>query len=91
MISRTQKQAARAYRRLLAQRTDGWDEAEAVDAHWDGGEFSGPAWADNWLTAECVAISETAAQFGLTDDQLCDAIEWMDSQEAQRFYDSVIG
>ena len=45
------KKAARAYRRLLERRTQGWYDYQTMDAGFDAGEWSGPAWADNWQRA----------------------------------------
>lgn len=51
-LTTNEVQACRAFSRLLAVHTEGWLEAEGCDSHYDGGEWSGPAWADNWQEAE---------------------------------------
>ena len=45
-------QACRAFARLHCDYTEGWDELEAADAQFDGGEWSGSAWGDNWQRAD---------------------------------------
>ena len=57
--------ACRAVARLVAVKTEGWAEAEYADAHWDAGEWSGPAWADNWQRADEEATKTVAERFGL--------------------------
>ncbi len=50
-LTKRELRACRAFNRLLSDRTEGWAEAEACDRHYDGGEWSGPAWGDNWQEA----------------------------------------
>lgn len=51
-LSQHELKACRAHARLMAVKTRGWDEAEAADAHWDAGEWSSPAWAQQWQDVE---------------------------------------
>lgn len=51
-MNRHETQACRAFARLHDVHTEGWAEAEHADSHWDGGEWSGPAWGDNWQRAD---------------------------------------
>jgi hypothetical protein len=59
--------------RALARVLEPYDQAEAYDRHWDGGEWSGPAHARLRLEA----IGRVAQRFGMTADQL-----WGDLYEA---------
>jgi len=59
------KYIVRAYNRILAQRTEGWEEAEACDSQYDAGEWSGPAWGDNWQRVESEVAEYVAERFGV--------------------------
>lgn len=66
--------AVRSYFRLFAIRTEGWDEAEGCDRHYDAGEWSGPAWAENWEEMERRTVRYTAERFGVN---ACDLYDWI--------------
>lgn len=69
-ITRLQYQAVRACEKLLAISTATWGEGEACDAHFDGGEWSGPAWAENWDTEIGRVANLVASRFGLDGERL---------------------
>jgi hypothetical protein len=85
-LSREQLQACRAYERLLAARTEGWDEMEACDRHWDGGEWSGPAWGDNWQRAEEYCERVIAERFELGTGESVMQMMWCYWNE-QEYYE----
>lgn len=66
--------AARAFDRVLFNSTKRWDEAEACDAHWDGGEWSGPGWAQMWAEELERVTKLVAERFYIQPDELEDAI-----------------
>lgn len=80
MMTHLEMQAVRAFDRIIAQTTAGWDEMESADAHWDAGEWSGPAWAKNWTDEIDRVVKLVAFRFGLWEKDLNAAIE-------QRCYD----
>ena len=86
----TMKKAIRAYERLLEQRTRGWDEMEAADRHWDGGEFSGPAWARNYEQMQLDTAYDVAKRFGLRGDDLLDAWYVKISEESFLYQKSIV-
>jgi len=59
------KQLVKAFNRVLAQRTEGWEEAEACDAQFDAGEWSGPAWGDVWQQVDQEVTEYVAARFNV--------------------------
>lgn len=65
MLTKHEKDAGRAYQRVLAQRTEGWDQFESMDAGFDGGEFSGPAWSGKWEEAADQSLQVVAERFDL--------------------------
>lgn len=69
-ITRLQYQAVRACEKLLAISTATWGQGEACDAHFDGGEWSGPAWANNWDTEIGRVANLVASRFGLDGERL---------------------
>lgn len=73
--------ACRAANKLLGITTEGWDEAEGCDRHYDGGEWSGPAWADNWQNEERRVTEVVAARFELDANYL--AVCLMDYDNSQ--------
>ena len=75
MISQREMRAVRAYDRVFANSTEGWNEAEAADASYDGGEWSGPSWAKNWLNEDRRVISLVAERFEIYDHDLQSAIQ----------------
>lgn len=63
-------QNARIVQKLLAKRTAGWALAEHLDAGFDGGEWSGPAWGEQWEVAQDKAISDVAKRVGMSFEEL---------------------
>ncbi len=62
--------AIRAFDRVISNSTEGWNEVEAADAHWDAGEWSGPAWARAW-EAEVIRVTDMVAdRFQICPDDL---------------------
>lgn len=53
----------RAYNRLLSQLTEDWDEQQACDRHFDGGEWSDAAWAANFEEAQEKAARAVGERF----------------------------
>ena len=80
-LSNYELSACRAFDRIYASKTEGWEEAEYADAHWDGGEWSGPAWADNWqrVEEECYAI--VGERFGMSAEYVCRISDMKDEHE----------
>lgn len=70
MVSNHEKNAVKAYHRLLEIRTAGWDEAEHLDAKFDGGEYSGKGWSNEWSLVDEQTHSDVARQFGITVERL---------------------
>ena len=79
-------QACRAVARLVTVKTEGWAEAEHADAHWDAGEWSSSAWADNWQRADEEATKTVAERFGLEDHQLRHCIQEYDCELQYRWW-----
>lgn len=67
MMTKHEMTAVRTVLRVLAIRTDGWDDAQRADAGFDGGEWSGPAWGRAYETAEREAIEYVAQRFDVTE------------------------
>ncbi len=64
------KQAGKAFNRLMGNWYADTEEAEACDACFDAGEWSGPAWGRTHEAKED-AMSELVAQrFGITTDEV---------------------
>lgn len=84
-LPRQQRTAARAYFRLLHQRTRGWDEMEGVDRHFDGGEWSGPAWADNWQREQRRTAEFVADRFDLPVEAVERAAFIMENVQSDNF------
>ncbi len=80
------KVAVNAYHRVLAQRTEGWEEGEACDAGFDAGEWSGAIWGDHWEQAEKEALAIVASAFGITSDELYDSIQRLDYMYEEKLY-----
>ena len=78
--------ACRAVARLLTIHTEGWAEAEHADGHWDAGEWSGPAWADNWQQADEHCVKVVAERFGLEDAYLQNCVHEYDCELQYRWW-----
>ena len=66
-------QAVRAFNKLLSITTEGWDEMEGCDRHYDGGEWSGPAWAKNWENEYDRVGKLVSGRFGIPEETLANA------------------
>jgi len=79
-MCRSDIQAVRAFNRLFAQRTEGWDEHWEMDRGFDGGEYSDAAWGRNYEQArdECLAI--VAARFDIDEHRL-----WYVSEDVNHY------
>jgi len=86
-MTKRQYAAVRAFERFIGISTDGWAEAEGADAHWDGGEWSGPAWTDNWENEHHRVAGIVAARFGMTVEDLLIYIECKENDEENRWYE----
>ena len=82
--------AIRSIQKLLSITTEGWSEMEAADAHFDGGEWSGPAWGDNWQEEEERVIKVVAHHFGLSPSALGESFHNWQYNESDCYVDSVI-
>ena len=88
--TRHMKRAIRAALRLLSITTEGWAEGEACDRHFDGGEWSGPAWSENWAVEEERVIELVALRFGYMPRAVSDAIAWWRTFELDYWMDAVV-
>ena len=80
-------QACRAFHKLLAVRTEGWAEAEAADAKFDGGEWSGPAWGDHWQQAEEYCEEVIARRFGFPSaEYVMQMVNVYENEEQGRYF-----
>lgn len=84
------RHAVRAAFRLLSITTEGWHEYEAVDRHWDGGEWSGPAWADNYEREHDRVTRLVAERFSLSPDDLDTAMFIWENEESHRYMRAMI-
>lgn len=82
--------AVRSFHRLYAIRTEGWDEAEGCDRHFDGGEWSGPAWAKNWEDEYKRTAQHIAERFGFDVVDLCDWIENTQYYESNKWQEAMM-
>lgn len=57
--------AVRAFRRVWGPKSEALGEAEAADAGFDAGEFSGPAHANIQLDEYNAALERVARRFGI--------------------------
>lgn len=86
-LSRHELRAVRAYERLLAIRTEGWNELEAADAKFDGGEWSGAAWGDQWQEMDERCLAEVAERFELPGAEYLMHCSWKyEGEQEQREY-----
>lgn len=69
-ITRLEYQAVRACEKLLGIATAGWDEMHGCDRHFDGGEWSDEAWANNFDTEIARVANLVAGRFGLDAEKL---------------------
>lgn len=83
-LTRKDKRAARAFRRVFAERTRDYDEAEMLDAQFDGGEWSGPIWARNWETAADASAEYVAVRFRTDVNRLLEAVFVLTHYEVDR-------
>jgi hypothetical protein len=67
-LTKNDLHAVRAFHRLLSVHTEGWDEAEGCDRHYDGGEWSAPAWGRNWQEADEHCYRIIADRFDLSPE-----------------------
>jgi ferritin-like protein len=86
-LSQNEKAAVRAFTRLLDVRTEGWDEAESADRSYDAGEWSGPAWADNWQRVEHECHREIALRFDLfSPEHVSNLVDEMENEYQHRHW-----
>lgn len=71
----TTLQAVRAFARVWAPLGAALDEAARADRGFDGGEWSGPAHADAWMSSYEAALHRVAARYGLTALALGNAVQ----------------
>ncbi len=69
------KQAGKAFNRLMSDWQKLADEQESVDAHFDGGEWSGPAWGRMYDAREKSALNLVARRFNITTDDVWHAAQ----------------
>lgn len=86
-LTTREKAACRAVDNLLNRTTAGWAEMEHADRHYDGGEWSGPAWGNNWQAEEKRVIALVARHFGFTSPRLVDAYYYWEHLEEEYFWD----
>jgi hypothetical protein len=79
------RRAVRAAFRLLSITTEGWDEYEAADRHWDGGEWSGSAWADNHEREHDRVTRLVAERFNVTATDLDEAMFIWEMEETRHW------
>lgn len=83
--------AVRAFRRYQRSQRgviETMNLAEGYDAHFDGGEFSAPAWGRIWEEYYTDRARPIAARFGLTTEQLMNAVELADNVEGDCWMDA---
>lgn len=80
--------AVRSFFRLYAIRTKGWDEMEGCDRHYDGGEWSGPAWAKNWEDEYVRTAEHIAERFKIDLAELYNWIEKWQHSESHYYQDA---
>ena len=90
MITHVEMQAIRAFDKLYLVSTEGWAEMEGCDAHWDGGEWSGPAWAENWENEHDRVMSIVAERFGISAVDLALAYEQHHHAELRFFQEYIL-
>lgn len=78
--------ACRALARLLAIHTEGWHEIEACDRHFDGGEWSGSAWADNWQSADEHCCQIIADRFGFPSAEYVQNLSYIYDNEGEHHF-----
>lgn len=66
--------AVRAFNRIIAPKFNSLEEAEQYDAHWDGGEWSGPAWANIYEDVWKDTLKLVAERFDITVAELDDSV-----------------
>lgn len=84
------KMAIRACVRLLDLNSEGWEEAEAADAQWDGGEWSGPAHANMHQEEEERVVKLVACRFDISAFQLGEALMGWQYTENDCYLESVL-
>jgi hypothetical protein len=82
--------AVRSFFRLYAIRTKGWDEMEGCDSHYDGGEWSGPAWAKNWEDEYVRTAEHIAERFNFDLTELYNWIEKWQYSESHYYQDAMM-
>lgn len=82
--------AVRSFHRLYAIRTEGWHEGEMCDRHFDGGEWSGPAWAKNYEEEHMRTVKHIAERFGVDEEKLHEWIENMQYYESNKWQDAMM-
>lgn len=78
--------ACRALSRLLAIKYRPLEQAEAADAGFDGGEWSGPAYSRVYQEIELQTIDEVAQRFSMDMEDLAedwDNYQWMEEGHYQ--------
>ena len=81
--------AARTAGRLYAQATERWDECEACDAHYDGGEWSRPGW-DKARDSEYQRILKlTSRRFGFPADLIANRQTQMEWDFQAHFFNAI--
>jgi hypothetical protein len=88
-LTKRDKRGARAFRRVFADRTAAWDEAENADAGFDGGEWSGLAWARTWERQAEDTAEFIAGKFALDVNRLLEAVFILENIEGERYWDHV--
>jgi hypothetical protein len=73
------KCAARAYRKLLAMRTEGWEMGWWGDSLFDGGEWSGAGWADAYENIARKTLKDVARKFDVVKADLRMALADMEN------------
>lgn len=84
------KMAIRSCIRVLRISTKGWAAAEEADSSYDAGEWSGPAWADNWQQEEDRVVKMVARLFDISHSQLGIAWQTWDHNEGDCEMDALI-
>jgi hypothetical protein len=84
-MTKTQQQAVRAFNRVFTPIMRDMSMAEACDAHFDGGEWSGPAWAEMYDDERNRVLTLVAWRFGLTAPDLNNAIYEADAESIDRY------
>jgi hypothetical protein len=78
--------AVRAYNKVWGPLARSMSEAEECDAHFDGGEWSGPAWGRIWEEQEDRVRKLVAERFGITPQQLEQSVREADYQFDVNFF-----